>query len=165
MELAVYIAAYLLLSVREIWLGKTPGLRFPYCDWRANCDDISFFYQKLACLMTYFADLGFRYGTTCSKLCDGSIYALVSIAQGGLGSAPGCAHLSRSLILTAAAAAQPQQKAGMQLWSGQWSARIAHAQIERRWQEVGGGRSIGMLSQVDGGERCYRRWDFGCECD
>lgn len=44
---------------------------------------------------------------------------------------PGCTHLSRSLILTAAAAAQPQQKAGMQLWGGQWYARIAHAEVAK----------------------------------
>lgn len=63
------------------------------------------------------------------------------------GPRPGCAHLSRSLILTAAAAAQPQQKAGMQLWSSQWPARIAHAQVEDD------GRKSGVVSRSE----YYRR--------
>lgn len=69
----MYVAAYL-LHVSAIWRGKITGLRFPYCDRCADCDDISLFYQKLACLMTYLADLGFWYGTTGSKLCDGSMH-------------------------------------------------------------------------------------------
>lgn len=135
MELAVYVAAYL-LHVSAIRPGKTPGL-FPYCDRRADCDDISLFYQQLACLVTYLADLGLRYRTTCSKLCDGSEYACQHRLRGLETWRSGCAHLSRSLILTAAAAAQPQQKAGMQLRSGQWDARITHAQIDNECRKSG----------------------------
>lgn len=47
-------------------------LRLPYCDGGADCDDISLFYQQLAGLVTYLAHLGFWYGTTRTKLCDGS---------------------------------------------------------------------------------------------
>lgn len=50
----------------------TIGLRSPYRDRCADCDDISLFYQQLAGLMTYLAHLGFWYGTACTKLCDGS---------------------------------------------------------------------------------------------
>lgn len=44
MELAMYVAAYL-LHVSAFRSGKTSGPRLAYCDRRADCDDISFFYQ------------------------------------------------------------------------------------------------------------------------
>lgn len=51
---------------------STAGPGDSYCDWRANCDDIAFFYQQLSCFVTDLADLGLWYGTACSQLRDGS---------------------------------------------------------------------------------------------